>query len=156
MATETIPRWGYPEVNFLTVDTSAVESALITGYEAAAGRTLAAADPVRLFLLSVADALVELRSQVNIAAQSNLLTYARGAHLDALGVYFGVARLPAAAAQCTMRFSVESALPHAVTIPAGTRASAGSMVFATVADATLEAGGTSVDVTAACAVPGAQ
>ena len=52
---EVIPRWNMPEVSFVEADPSKVEAALITGYEQVAGRILAAGDPIRLFLLSIAN-----------------------------------------------------------------------------------------------------
>lgn len=47
---ETIPRWHLPAVEFLETDAETIKAEVITGYEEASGRTLAAGDPVRLYL----------------------------------------------------------------------------------------------------------
>lgn len=46
---ETLPRWGLKDISFLTTDATALEAEIITAFEKASGRTLAAGDPVRLF-----------------------------------------------------------------------------------------------------------
>ena len=51
---ETLPRWGLKDISFLTTDPAQIEAEIITTFEKASGRTLAAGDPVRLFLLSLA------------------------------------------------------------------------------------------------------
>ncbi len=104
--TETFPRWNLPDVDFLETDASAIQSGIITGYETAAGRSLAPGDPVRLFLLTVADVIIQLRDKANIAAQQNILSYARGQYLDAYGVNMATPRLPEAYAITTFRFTL--------------------------------------------------
>ena len=151
---ETIPRWGLPEVDFLTTDATAVEASIIAGYERAAGRSLASGDPVRLFLLSVAAAVIELRSQVNIAARQNLLTYAQGGYLDALGTYFGVSRLPASKARATFRFTLSQALAQAFVIPAGTQVTNGIVTFGTLEELSIPAGSLYGDAVAECTEAG--
>ena len=63
--TETFPRFGLPELNFLTVDATANEQRIIGKYEEITGRTLANGDPVRLFLLSLAAESTMLRQAFN-------------------------------------------------------------------------------------------
>ena len=58
---EIIPRWNMPPVDFIEADSEKVESDLITEYEKVSGRTLAAGDPVRLFLLSIAAEIIPQR-----------------------------------------------------------------------------------------------
>jgi len=152
---ETLPRFGLPEVDFLETDASAVEAGIIAGYEAAAKRTLAAGDPVRLFLLTVAAEICALRNEVNISAQNNLLSYAQGEYLDALGVYFGVTRLPASAAKTTLRYTLSAALQDPVVIPAGSQVANGEVTFATDAEVSVPAGSLYADVPATCTEPGA-
>ena len=154
MATEKLPRFDLPEVNFLTVDTATVEAGIIAGYERAAKRTLAQGDPIRLFLLSVAAEICGLRAEVNIAAQNNLLSYASGDYLDSLGAYFGVTRLAAVPAKGTFRFTLSTALADDVRIPAGTEVTNGTVSFATDEDAVILAGTLAVAVDATCTEPG--
>lgn len=58
---ETLPRWGMPDVNFIETDPEKIKSDIINRYESAAGRTLSAGDPVRLFLLTIASEIIQLR-----------------------------------------------------------------------------------------------
>ena len=106
------PRWNLPAVEFLTTDAAKLESEIITKYEGLTGRSLAAGDPVRLFLLSIADILIQQRTAINIAAQQNLLSYAQGQYLDALGAYLSVERLAESRAKTTLRFTLSEALAH--------------------------------------------
>ena len=152
---ETFPRFSLPPVDFLTIGADEVEASIITGYEKASGRTLAAGDPVRLFLLTVAAAITQLRSAVNTAARMNLLSYARGDYLDSLGILFGVIRLPASAAATTLRFTLSQALGQDYVIPAGTKAGNGTVTFATDRALTISAGSLTGEVPATCDTPGA-
>lgn len=151
---ETLPRWGLPDVSFIETDAYAVQNSIISTYETISGRTLAVGDPVRLFLLSLADVLIQLRNDVNIAARMNLLSYAQGVHLDALGRIFSVTRLPASAAQTTMRFSLSQALGQNYTIPKGTAVTNGEVTFVTDDELIIAAGARASSVSATCTTPG--
>lgn len=128
---ETLPRWGMPDVNFIETDPEKIKSDIINRYETAAGRTLSAGDPVRLFLLTIASEIIQLRQVFNHGAQQNLLTYAQGQYLDALGVFLDTARQPADKAVTTIQFTLTQALSSAFFIPAGFQVSAGNVIFET-------------------------
>ena len=151
---EILPRWSLPEVSFMETDPSAIEAGLIAGYEQASGRTLADSDPVRLFLLSIAAAIIQLRNAVNVAAQQNLLSYATGTYLDALGRYLAVTRLPASGAKSTFRFTLSEELAEAYVIPAGFEITNGVVTFALDAEAIITPGTLSVDAVATCTTLG--
>lgn len=152
--TETLPRWDLPEVSFVQTDPEAIKAEIVSRYEAAAGRTLATADPIRIFLLSVADELIQQRVLINMAAQSNLLSYATGEYLDALGEYLLVSRLPAAKAVTNIRFTLSQALEEVYVIPSGTEVTNGIVTFATDEELIIAAGDLTGDVAASCTVPG--
>lgn len=151
---ETLPRWGQPEVNFLEIDPEKVKSSIITDYEKAAGRSLAQGDPIRLFLLTLASEIIQLRILTNEAAQQNLLTYATGGHLDALGLYLSVTRLPANPAVATFRFTLSEAMSNAYVIDAGTEITNGVVTFATDEEAVINPGDTTAEVQASCTETG--
>lgn len=138
----------------METDPSAIESGLIAGYEEASGRTLADGDPVRLFLLSIAAAIIQLRNAVNIAAQQNLLSYATGNYLDELGRYLSVTRLPASGAKTTFRFTLSEALAEAYVIPAGFEVTNGAVTFATDTETIIGVGELYEDAVATCTTPG--
>ena len=151
---ETIPRWGLPEVNFLETDAETIRSQIITGFEQASGDTLAAGDPRRLFLLSIADVIIQQRTAINLAAQQNLLSYAQGGYLDALGQLLAVERMAESKAVTTLEFTLSQALGSVYTIPAGTQVTNGVVTFETDEDLLIPIGQTKGEVSASCTVAG--
>lgn len=151
---ETIPRWHLPAVEFLETDAETIKAEIITGYEQASGRTLAAGDPVRLYLLSLAAVIIQQRTAVNLAAQQNLLSYAQDGYLDALGTLLSVTRLSESKAVTTIKFTLSQALATVYTIPAGTEVTNGVVTFATDHELNIEKGKLEGSVTASCTVPG--
>lgn len=151
---ETIPRWGLPTVEFLTTDPAKIQSEILTKYESLTGRALASGDPIRLFLLSIADIIIQQRACINIAAQQNLLSYAQGEYLDALGAYLSVERLADAKAVTTIRFTLSQALANDYTIPAGFEVTNGVVTFAIDDEVIIKAGDMSAEVAAQCTEAG--
>lgn len=151
---ETIPRWGLAQVNFLETDAETIRSQIITGFEQASGDTLAAGDPRRLFLLSIADVIIQQRTAINLAAQQNLLSYAQGGYLDALGQLLAVERMAESKAVTTIEFTLSQALGSVYTIPAGTQVTNGVVTFETDEDLLIPIGQTKGEVSASCTVAG--
>lgn len=151
---EIFPRFDLPELNFLTVDATANEQRIIGKYEELTGRTLANGDPVRLFLLSLAAESTMLRQAFNLAARQNLLSYATGDHLDALGEMVNTQRITAQKSVVTLRFNLNTAQSGVYAIPAGTRVSDGTTMFATNELAEIPEGETTIDVVATSTVEG--
>lgn len=151
---ETIPRWGLAPVNFLETDAETIRSQIITDFEQASGDTLAAGDPRRLFLLSIADVIIQQRTAINLAAQQNLLSYAQGGYLDALGQLLAVERMAESKAVTTIEFTLSQALGSVYTIPAGTQVTNGVVTFETDEDLLIPIGETTGEVSASCTVAG--
>ena len=151
---ETLPRWSMPEVDFVTIDPDTVKSEIFTLYESITGRTLATGDPVRLFLLTIADLIIQERVANNIAAQQNLLTYAQGQYLDEIGRGFLVTRLPASSAITTLQFRLSQGLANAYTIPVGFEVTNGIVTFATDEELVIAPGEIVGEVTATCTQSG--
>lgn len=139
-----------PAISFAEGDAASIEAAVISAYERLSGVTLQRADPVRLFLESLAYVITVQNNVIDLAGRQNLLAFASGGHLDHLGALMGVTRIPAQPARCTLRFSVGEALAFALPIPAGTRVATqdGKIAFATGLAAEIPAGELSVDVAA--------
>lgn len=145
-----------PKISFADQTPSQIEAEVIIAYEQIAGVTLQPADPVRLFLLSLAYLISVQNSVIDLAGKQSLLAYATEGHLDHVAALMGVSRLPAESARCVLRFSLGEPLAFAVDIPAGTRAATqdGKTVFATIASAEIEAGELSVEVAALATTEG--
>lgn len=145
-----------PEIQFVDTDASKVERDVITTYESISGKKLYPGDPVRLFLEGLAYLIAQQRFVIDYSAKQNLLAYAEDEYLDHLGILTDTERLPARAAQTTMRFSIGEARESAVLIPKGTRVTPGDQLyFATDEAAEIPAGDTSVTVSATCRQAGA-
>ena len=147
---------GYPEISFVDTDTATLENALIQSYEAFTGRTLYPADPARLFILWVADIIIQERVNIDFSAKQNVPRYAEGEYLDSLAEIFKDAyRLEPEKAKTTLRFTLSIPLEVATIIPAGTRATVdGEIMFQTLETLTILAGDTSGDVAAECLTAG--
>lgn len=72
-------------ISFAETDAETVKTEIIKKYEEASGRTLAQGDPIRLFLLTIADVIIHQRELIDFTGKMNLLAYAEGDYLDHLG-----------------------------------------------------------------------
>lgn len=146
------------EYDFVSTDSSTVISQLVSVYQTITGRTLQPADPDRLFLSWVADAIVKGLVRINYVGNQNIPSRAEGVNLDALGQWiYSLERKEAQVSTCTMRFHLIAPQKTAITIPAGTRVTDKSqlLVWATTVDTLIPIGSTYVDVKADCDTAGA-
>ncbi|WII39202.1 baseplate assembly protein [Paenibacillus thiaminolyticus] len=144
-----------PDIQFVDTDVNKTVQNMITSYEALSGRKLYPADPVRLFLLSIAQIIVHQRVIINQTTKQNLLRYAAGDYLDHLGAMVETERLAAAPAMTTVRFHISVPLTEAVLIPAGTRVSpGGELFFATTTVSEIKPGALYADISCSCLTPG--
>ena len=146
----------YPDIHFVDTDTNTVVNALIQSYEAFTGRTLYPADPARLFILWVADIIIQERVNIDFSARQNVPRYAEGEYLDSLAELFKDAyRLEPEKAKTTLRFTLSIPLEVSTIVPAGTRVTVdGEIIFATLDPLTIPAGDLFGDVEAECQTAG--
>lgn len=146
----------YPDIHFVDTDTNTVVNALIQSYEAFTGRTLYPADPARLFILWVADIIIQERVNIDFSARQNVPRYAEGEYLDSLAELFKDAyRLEPEKAKTTLRFTLSIPLEVATIVPAGTRVTVdGEIIFQTSQALTIPAGDLFGDVEAECQTAG--
>ena len=149
------PAFGLLDIRFVETDAAEMERRILSTYEEITGRKLYPGNPERLFLESLAYIIAQQNFLIDYAAKMNLLAYASGEFLDHLGALLGVSRLSAQPARTTLRFEIAESLTFPVVIPWGTRATPdGNLYFATVEEARIEPGATSVEVEAECLTPG--
>ena len=146
----------YPNISFVDTDTETLVNALIRSYERFTGRTLYPADPARLFILWIADIIIQERVNIDFSAKQNLPRYAEGEYLDSLAELFkDVYRLEPEAARTKIKFTLSMERDTATVIPAGTRLSAGEeIVFATAEPLIIPAGSLTGEVAAVCQTTG--
>ncbi|EGJ51816.1 baseplate assembly protein [Desulfocurvibacter africanus] len=146
-----------PEVSFCETDAAKVREWLLATHQAITGRTLYPGNPERLWLEFVAEVITRQRVIIDHTGKMNLLRYASGAFLDHKGAERQTARLAAAPAMTTLRFSLTTPLDYPVAIPAGTRATPdGQLMFATSGYAEIKAKDEWIDVEAVCLEAGSQ
>lgn len=131
---------------FISNDPSVIVAEMIAYYEDLVGKTLQPAQVERLIINMASYRESVLRDQFNLAARGMLVNYAIGAMLDELAALVGVTRLPAAIAETTIRFEVNTGAT--VTIPQFTRVQSkdGTAVFRTKEDVDVTPSMTVVDV----------
>ena len=146
-----------PDILFAVKDAEEIKSAIIGGYEEAyeeqygIPRILAPGDPVRLFLLTVADVVIHQRNLIDYTGKMNLLAFAKDGFLDHIGALVDTWRLPGGAAMTTIRFILSTPLAYRIIIPAGIRMTAGDQVyFATAGAVEVPEGETLAEVGAIC------
>ena len=136
-------------IKFVEYDSETVVSALVGQFENALKEKLQPSDERRIFLNQLAQVVVQINASINETGNQVLLRYARGETLDAIGEMFGVTRLPAGRAKCTLRFTLSQPQSVDITIPIGTRATPdGKAYFATVKELKITAGNTIGEVDA--------
>lgn len=119
-------------IKFVEVDAQKINNDLINDFQDALGETFYPGDERRIFLQQETQVIVGLKNDINDSAKQNLLRYARGAKLDALGERTDTPRLPAQKANTTLRFTLSEVQPSNITVPTGTRATPdGEIYFAT-------------------------
>lgn len=137
-------------IQFVETDALTIAEEAIQRYESFTGETLYPGDEKRVFLLTLIQILVAAKNDINDTGKQNLLRYARGEVLDALGEFADATRLAADKALTILRFTLSQAQGFNITIPAGTRATPdGLLYFATLKDQLLTAGQTFIDINAA-------
>ena len=151
---ETFPRWNLTELELLTTDPAEIQARMITACEANLGRTLAQADPLRVYLNGFIAAIVQLRTLFNIGAQQNHLSYAQGKYLDAQGERDQIYRLDASPAVTTIRFKLAQALGNDYVIDTGTAVTNGIATFETAEELIIRSGELTGDVLAYCTEAG--
>lgn len=120
------------EINFVETDAEVISADLLSKFEYYLGETLAKGDERRIFLQGFAYVLADQLNHINETGRSNLLKYAIGNELDALGELFHNDRLGAQYATVTLRFTLSGSQSTSVIIPKGTRVTPdGEIFFAT-------------------------
>ncbi len=145
------------EYQFISTDTNALVSQLISAYEKIVGLTVHPASPERLFIQWIADVIIQERVMNNYTGNQNIPSRAEGSDLDALGeLFYDKSRPAAQAAICTVRFHISEAQASAILVPKGTRVTDknNTLVWETTADAYVAIGDTYVDVMVQCQTVG--
>ena len=118
-----------PDLKFIEIDVDEIERQAIALVEQSLGRSLAISDPIFLLIKSLLAIILTLLKLIDFCARQNLLAFASGAHLDALGTLVGVDRIPATYAQCAVQINLSAERLVSTSIAQGTRITADNQTF---------------------------
>lgn len=145
------------EYKFIPTDPEDIIIWITSVYEEIMGVTVQPASPDQLLIRWAAEAIVLERVLTNYAANQNIPSRAVGDNLDALAELFYMKERPQSkAATCKVRFTISEPQEFAVLIPKGTRVtdSSQTLVWATLEDVYVTAGGTDADTVVQCQTKG--
>jgi phage-related baseplate assembly protein len=143
------------KIQFVDTNADTILNEFIADYESLSGKKLQPAQAERLLIQAATNRLVLQRIAINETANKNFLAFANGKGLELLAELLGVYRLPAASAECVIRFNLISG-HGAFAIPAGIRVQSidGQLVFVTTEGKNVSVDDTYVDIQAACTEEG--
>lgn len=129
------------DIQFVEVDAEKINNEIISDFEAVLGDTLYPGDERRIFLNQEAQTIVGLKNDINETAKQNLLRYAGGELLDAIGERTDTVRIQAQKAKTTIRFTLSAAQTADIIVPQGTRVTPdGKLYFATTSILVIPSG----------------
>lgn len=134
---------------FTTIDDAQIEQIVNENIESGISETLYPGDERKIFTNAFVALLCTVFAYLNERAKQRLLRYAKAETLDYLGERVNCQRLQANKATTIMRYSLQSVLNAAVTVPKGSRVTPDGVLFwETTEVATIPVGGTYVDIPA--------
>ena len=145
------------QYEFVSQDEATIEAAVTNVWETLTGQSVHAASPQKLFIQWVTSIIMQLRANINYAANQNIPSRAEGDNLDALGeLFYNIKRPQAKYAHTTIRVTISAVQTSLVLVPSGTRftSSDGAIVFSTSQDYYVPIGSLYVDVAATCDTAG--
>jgi len=140
---------------FVRIDPAEIEADLVKRYERMTGKTLYPAQIERLYIHQIAYALALALTAIQSTAEKMLVRFSSGGVLDFLGELVGTPRLPAAAAQTDITFTLNEPTNAPVMVPIGTVIASTDARVNFVTDEVVNVGANPVTVTATCTEPGA-
>jgi hypothetical protein len=121
-------------IHFVDVDAEKLLNDARRTLEELLGEPLQPGDARYILLMHVMQLLIGGFALIDQTGRSNLLRYAQGDVLDALGERVDTPRLQAAPATAMVRYTLESAMPSPIVVPIGSRMTPdGVGIFATSA-----------------------
>ena len=119
------------DIHFVPVDIADIERSFVAIAERILNVTLMPADPLRLFLASLAAMQGQLLNILDMNAKQNLLRFSTGVFLEHLGDRVQVRRLNPTNAKTTLKFSINEDRNNNSIVPIGTRVTPGNRIFFT-------------------------
>lgn len=142
------------DFNYIDYDPVEIRKKLEEAYIEIVGSKIGKGDPMSDFLDYVAYINSMIYSKINYTGKMNLLRFATGEYVDALGELIGEVRSPAKKALTTIKYKFSKAFQSVVIIPKGHKTEALGVYFETISATQLEIGQTEVDIKCECTLTG--
>lgn len=127
--------------SFINIDAARLRDDIIERMEAKTGELMYPGDERRIFAESIAYIIATAFSAANEQCKARTLPYAHGYQLDALGTRVGCTRAMPTPGRLRLTFTLDTARPFDILVPAGTTVTAdNNVVFATDETAAIPAG----------------
>lgn len=110
-----------PDINFVDVDVDRSKDELTKSLGKSLGKDIYPGSPERILGLTLLANIIQQEMLTNDVGKQNLLQFAEGDYLDALGAFWDEYRKEKQRAKCTVRFNMSTKLEYTNIIPAGTR-----------------------------------
>lgn len=117
------------DINFTEKNAATLESIIKAAYETIMGSTYTAGDPMDDFVKFITYIIQLLNENIDFTGKMNLLRYALGVYLEALGEITGTERIAAQGAQTTIKYTFSKIFTEIITIPKGHKVASGNLYF---------------------------
>lgn len=117
------------ELKFIDNDISTLETTLKKGYEEIMGVTVKQGDPVNDFISWITYIFSIANNKINFTGKMNLLRYATGIYLEAIGEIVGVQRNLSLGAKATIKYTFSKIFAEVITVTKGHKIAAGNLYF---------------------------
>ena len=117
------------EIKFVDNDILKLEDTLKKGYEEIMKVTVKDGDPINDFISWITYIFSIANNNINFTGKMNLLRYATGTYLEALGELVGVKRNLARGAKATIKYTFSEVFEEVITIPKGHKVASGDLYF---------------------------
>lgn len=128
------------DLKFIDNDVLKLETTLKKGYEEIMGVTVKKGDPINDFISWITYIFSIANNNINYTGRMNLLRYAKGIYLEALGEIVGVNRNLSKGAKVTIKYTFSKIFDRVITIPAKHKVASGNLFFELDNDIELQIG----------------
>lgn len=128
------------DIKFIDNDVSKLEISLKKGYEEIMGVTVKDGDPINDFISWITYIFSIANQNMNFTGKMNLLSYATGVYLEAIGELVGVQRNLSRGAKATMKYTFSKIFAEVVTLKKGHKVASGNLFFELDSDIELQIG----------------
>lgn len=128
------------DFNFLDLDANEIKRDLKIAYEEIMNYKISAGDPAEDFINWLTYIMINLKNNINFSAKMNLLRFAKGEYLDALGEFTATHRLLEKEAECDVEYTFSQTFDEIKIIPKGHKIAYEDFIFEALENIVLEIG----------------